>query len=101
MPTMRKGSPTVYPGITFQCHSYAYAAMLLQYGVSLLRRMMRLAPPSPPLEARGWRAFKSCKANCPLATFLTRACHMLDRGVFRVAPVVQLGLRGILMRVLQ
>lgn len=34
MPTMRKGS-----------HSYAYAAMLLQYGVSLLRRMMRLAPP--------------------------------------------------------
>lgn len=45
MPTMRKGSPTVYPGITFQCHSYAYAAMLLQYGVSLLRRMIRLAPP--------------------------------------------------------
>lgn len=48
MPTMRKGSPMVYPGIIFQCHSYAYAAMLLQYGVSLLRRMMRLAPPSPP-----------------------------------------------------
>lgn len=56
MPTMRKGSPMVYPGIIFQCHSYAYAAMLLQYGVSLLRRMMRLAPPSPPpwrLEAGG------------------------------------------------